>query len=403
MSLKISGTTVINDSRALENISNLKTVGGQAILGTGDIPFPSSAPSSHVGSTGTAHGVATTSVAGFMSSADKTKLDGIATGANNYTHPTGDGNLHVPATGTTNNGKVLKAGSTAGSISWGNISFLEVESRPTTLSGYGITDAASSAHSHSNATTSVSGFMSSADKAKLDGIATGATVNSTDAQLRDRSTHTGAQAISTITGLQTALDGKSATTHVHSNATPSVAGFMSNADKTKLDGIATGANNYTHPTNHPASIITQDANNRFVTDAEKTSWNAKVDASSVQTLTNKTISGGVYSGVVDVGGSVRTNVITVPALDINCSLGNYFVKTINANSTFTFSNAPASKAYSFIIEIQHQSGTITWPSSVKWPYNRLPTLTTNRTHIFSFITYNGGQSWRGSCNPDYLN
>ena len=37
---------------------------------------------------------------------------------NNYSHPTGDGNLHVPATGTTNNGKFLKAGSTAGSISW---------------------------------------------------------------------------------------------------------------------------------------------------------------------------------------------------------------------------------------------------------------------------------------------
>ena len=37
--------------------------------------------------------------------------------SNNYSHPTGDGNLHVPATGTTNNGKFLKAGSTAGSIS----------------------------------------------------------------------------------------------------------------------------------------------------------------------------------------------------------------------------------------------------------------------------------------------
>jgi hypothetical protein len=39
------------------------------------------APSTHVGSTGAAHGNATTSVAGFMSSTDKTKLDGIATGA----------------------------------------------------------------------------------------------------------------------------------------------------------------------------------------------------------------------------------------------------------------------------------------------------------------------------------
>lgn len=35
-----------------------------------------------------------------------------------YTHPSNDGSLHVPATGTSNNGKVLTAGSTAGSLSW---------------------------------------------------------------------------------------------------------------------------------------------------------------------------------------------------------------------------------------------------------------------------------------------
>ena len=58
--------------------------------------------------------------------AEKTKLAGIAEGATKYTHPTGDGNLHVPATGTTNNGKVLKAGSTAGSLSWGSFSKSDV-------------------------------------------------------------------------------------------------------------------------------------------------------------------------------------------------------------------------------------------------------------------------------------
>lgn len=35
-----------------------------------------------------------------------------------YTHPDGDGNLHVPATGTDNAGKVLMAGSTAGEMAW---------------------------------------------------------------------------------------------------------------------------------------------------------------------------------------------------------------------------------------------------------------------------------------------
>lgn len=40
-----------------------------------------------------------------------------------------------------------------------------------------------------------------ADKSKLAGVAAGATANATDAQLRDRSTHTGTQAVATITGL----------------------------------------------------------------------------------------------------------------------------------------------------------------------------------------------------------
>ena len=49
---------------------------------------------------------------------------------------------------------------------------------------------------------------SDAAATKLATIATGATANATDAQLRDRATHTGTQAISTVSGLQVALDGK---------------------------------------------------------------------------------------------------------------------------------------------------------------------------------------------------
>jgi hypothetical protein len=60
--------------------------------------------------------------AGFMTGADKTKLDGIAASANFYVHPTGDGNLHVPSTGTGSNGMVLKAGSAAGSGAWATLS-----------------------------------------------------------------------------------------------------------------------------------------------------------------------------------------------------------------------------------------------------------------------------------------
>lgn len=50
--------------------------------------------------------------------------------------------------------------------------------------------------------------FSAAEKAKLSGIATGATANSSDSSLLDRSNHTGSQPISTITDLQSSLDAK---------------------------------------------------------------------------------------------------------------------------------------------------------------------------------------------------
>ncbi|WP_146151896.1 hypothetical protein [Ahniella affigens] len=53
-------------------------------------------------------------------------------------------------------------------------------------------------HPHPNATTSAPGFMSQTDKQKLDGVASGATANASDAQLRDRATHTGTQPLSSI-------------------------------------------------------------------------------------------------------------------------------------------------------------------------------------------------------------
>ena len=48
-------------------------------------------------------------------------------------------------------------------------------------------------------------WAGSAAKTKLDGIATGATANATDAQLRDRSTHTGTQTASTISDFASAV------------------------------------------------------------------------------------------------------------------------------------------------------------------------------------------------------
>lgn len=51
----------------------------------------------------------------------------------NIGHDNTDGNMHVPATSTTNNKKVLKAGATAGSLSWANVDWTELTSVPSTF------------------------------------------------------------------------------------------------------------------------------------------------------------------------------------------------------------------------------------------------------------------------------
>lgn len=112
------------------------------------------------GTNATTTAVATTSANGLMSSSDKTKLDGIETGANNYEHPTGDGNLHVPATGTSNDGKVLTAGATAGSLSW------------TTPLSIGTTATTAAAGNHTHGSLTNGGAISSATTmAKDDDVA----------------------------------------------------------------------------------------------------------------------------------------------------------------------------------------------------------------------------------------
>lgn len=128
----------------------------------------------------------TTTTKGLMLGADKAKLNTIADEA---TKNDTDTNLKNRAnhTGTqaisTITGIVpiaqLPTGTTATTVSLGN-------------------------HTHTEASTTVAGFMSAEDKTKLNGISTSATANATDASLRDRATHTGTQAFTTLSGTATA-------------------------------------------------------------------------------------------------------------------------------------------------------------------------------------------------------
>ena len=103
-------------------------------------------------------------------------------------------------------------------------------------------------------------------------------------------------------------------------------------------------------------------------------------------------------------GGVSQLATAAGALDLDLNTSNYFTKTISGNSTFTFSNPAASGTVSaFTLELTHSSGTVTWPSSVKWNADTAPTLTTGKTHLFMFVTDDGGSRYRGSALVDYVN
>jgi hypothetical protein len=140
-----------------------------------------------------------------------------------------------------------------------------------------------SAHTHpatdiSDSTAAGRSLLTAADAAAqraLLSVETTTQLDTRDADNRARANHTGTQSAATITGLAAVATSGSAsdldtgtlpaarfndTAHgnraggtLHAAATTGTAGFMSAADKTKLDGVAAGANNYAHP-NHSGDV-----------------------------------------------------------------------------------------------------------------------------------------------------
>lgn len=188
---------------------------------SGLVPSPTKGAQRWLDSTGawttppnTTYGAASTTSAGLMSAADKNKLNGIADGANKYVHPATSGNKHIPVGGS--DGMIL-GWSADGTAKW-------VADKDTTYTNFrgATTDTAGS-----------SGLVNAPAKGQQ--------------------------------GLYLRGDGTWATptNTTYNDVTQSAHGLMTAADKKKLDGIATGANKYVHPsyTAHDSGLykITVDA------------------------------------------------------------------------------------------------------------------------------------------------
>jgi len=206
----------------------------------------------------------TPSTDGLMSAADKSKLNGIEANANNYSHP---------ATHS-----------------------LDIITETTSKK-----------------------IMTDSERTKLSGI---------EANANDY-THPASHPASMITEdashrfvsdtEKSAWNGKAET----DVATGAADGLMSASDKDKLDGIEANANDYSHPASHPATMITEDATHRFVTDTEKSNWNDKLDKA-----------GGTVTGDLTVSGDLTINGTTTTIDTVNLEIEDNIV-LLNKNQTGT--------------------------------------------------------------------
>ena len=106
------------------------------------------------------------------------------------------------------------------------------------------------------------------------------------------------------------------------------------------------------------------------------------------------VSGNIYSTVY----YETSSALSGTSVTINCLTGSVFSLTTSGNTTFTFTNPPASGvAYGFTLLIT-AGGThsITWPASVKWSGGATPSApSSSLDKMYSFFTFNGGTTWYG--------
>lgn len=171
-----AGLTGGGDLSADRTFNVIANVDGSIVVNADDVQVGVLASDAQHGvrGGGTQHAAATTGANGFMSAADKTKIDALPSSAPPETRDI------IAGAGLTGGGD-LSADRTLNAV--GNADASIVVNADDIQVGVLATDGQHGTRGggtqHAAATTSVNGFMSAADKTKLDGVATGATDDTT--------------------------------------------------------------------------------------------------------------------------------------------------------------------------------------------------------------------------------
>ena len=157
--------------------------------------------------------------------------------------------------------------------------------------------------------------------------------------------------------------------------------------------------NYTHPSTHNATMITEDENHRFVTDEEKELWNNKSEFDGdYNSLTNKptipSIEGLATETYVEneINKKINVDLISNSINETVLTLTNdrYQVAEIVDGTTIAL---PVVETYTEIHLFFTTTSdiTITMPNGIK--YQKIPTITADKTYEFIFTYTNADINW----------
>ena len=137
-----------------------------------------------------------------------------------------------------------------------------------------------------------------------------------------------------------------------------------------------------------------------LSNVDNTADNAKAVLSASKLTTARTINGKSFDGSANITIPGDPTVVAITGGVMDCAAGDHFTVIISGNNTLSFTNVPTG-SYACVLEVNHTSGTITFPTGTVWA-GSAPTLSTGKRHLFFFQRVKVGTTgWYASALPGY--